>query len=131
MTCPHCGTENETSANLCAHCGKYLPPMPVLHESGEAGQADAPLSGIIPYKNPPALMAYYFGVFALAPCLGLFLGPAAFVSGIIGLKRARLHPEQKGKVHAWIGIVLGLLCSLVNLALLIFFLTLLTNAQSP
>jgi hypothetical protein len=129
MTCPHCGAENDTQANLCVHCNKYLPPMPVTAMSGDSSRDAAPLSGIIPYKNPPALMAYYFGVFALAPCLGLLLGPAAFVLGIIGLKRASRHPEQKGKVHAWIGILLGSLCSILNLIGLLWFLSMLAARQ--
>jgi hypothetical protein len=30
--------------------------------------------GIIPYKNPSALIAYYCGLFSLFPILGVFLG---------------------------------------------------------
>lgn len=68
--------------------------------------------GIIPYKNPYALIAYYCGLFALFPVLGLFLGIAGFVLGIMGLKHRARHPETKGSVHAWIGIVMGGLCAL-------------------
>jgi hypothetical protein len=35
--------------------------------------------GLIPYKNPKALLAYYFGVFSLIPVLGIPLGITAFV----------------------------------------------------
>ena len=41
-------------------------------------QGDA-TGGIIPYKNGPALMAYYLGIFSLIPCLGLVLAIPAFV----------------------------------------------------
>lgn len=64
-------------------------------------------AGIIPYKNPPALIAYYMGVFSLIPFVGFFLSIAAFILGIIGLKRKKKHPNAKGSVHAWIGIIAG------------------------
>jgi hypothetical protein len=58
-----------------------------------------------------ALLAYYLGVFSLIPCIGIPLGIAALVLGIKGLKYAKLHPEAKGKAHAWAGIILGTLCA--------------------
>ncbi len=67
--------------------------------------------GIIPYKNPCALIAYYCGLFALFPFLGLFLGIAGFVLGIMGLRHRARHPETKGSVHAWIGIIMGGVCA--------------------
>ena len=69
--------------------------------------------GIIPHKNPAALIAYYCGVFSIVPCLGLFLGIPAVVLGIIGLRQRRRNPIIKGAVHAWIGIVVGGLMSLL------------------
>ena len=69
-----------------------------------APQGDA-TGGVIPYKNVPALIGYYCGVFSLIPCF--FIGWAGLILGIIGLKRAKEHPEVKGKVHAWIGIIVG------------------------
>lgn len=68
--------------------------------------------GLIPYKNPQALAAYYCGLFSLFPVLGLFLGIAAFILGRNGLRFAKEHPETKGQVHAWIGIVMGGLCAI-------------------
>jgi len=75
--------------------------------------------GIIPYKNPPALIAYYTGVFALFPCLALILGPIAVVLGIIGFSRYLKTPIIAGAVHAWIGIILGGGSFLLNLVILI------------
>ena len=63
--------------------------------------------GLIPYKNPSALIAYYCGLFSLFPVLGLFLGIAGFVLGIKGLRYRNHHPEVRGSVHAWIGIIMG------------------------
>ena len=78
---------------------------------------DGGVSTLIPYRNAPALTAYYLAVFSLIPCLGALLGIAAFILGIVGLRRAAEHPEAKGKVHAWIGIILGAICAVVWLTL--------------
>ena len=78
--------------------------------------SDNPMSVVVPYKNPKALIAYYCAIFSLIPCLGLPLGITAFILGLLGLKAANAHPGAHGKVHAWIGIILGGLCALGNLA---------------
>lgn len=90
-----------------------LPPAPV--------QGDV-TGGVIPYKNPQALLSYYFGIFGLIPLLGIPFALAAIILGILGLKRSRLTPAVRGQVHAWIGMVLGaspLLAHIVVMALLI------------
>ena len=69
--------------------------------------------GVIPYKNPPALIAYYCGIFSLLPILGLVFGIAAFILGVVGLRQRKANPVIKGSVHAWIGIVLGGLTTLL------------------
>ena len=69
--------------------------------------------GIIPYKNPAALIAYYCGIFSLIPLLGLFVGIPAVILGVIGLRKRKANPVIKGAVHAWIGIGLGGLTTLL------------------
>jgi hypothetical protein len=91
---------------------------------GEKRQAPLPLPEdpvevLIPYRNPYALTSYYLGVFALIPCVGLFLAIGAVVFGIVGLKVAAKQPTARGKVHAWVGIVLG---TLILLAYAVFLL---------
>lgn len=80
---------------------------------------DNPMSAVVPYKNPKALIAYYLAIFSLIPCLGLPLGITAFFLGLSGLKVVKTHPNAHGKVHAWIGIVLGGLCGLANLGVIV------------
>jgi len=89
------------------------PPPPVPPPS------DDTVSTIIPYRNMPALFAYYCGVFSLIPCLGGILGPVALILGIVGLRVAANQPTAKGRVHAWIGIILGGLIFLVHLAFVV------------
>ena len=60
---------------------------------------------VIPAKNVPALLGYYFGVFSLLPVLGLLVGPAAVICGVLGLRKAR--PIGVGRGHAITAIVLG------------------------
>jgi GYF domain 2 len=92
--------------------------MPAPGQS--AMRSNDTISTIIPYKNSPALIAYYFGVFSIIPFIGFFLGIAGFVLGVMGLRRASRHPEAKGKVHAWIGIIAGGFFGLLYLVLIIF-----------
>jgi len=112
MFCPKCGQKNQENNFRCTQCGFVLhgPPQPQY-----VAVDDGTLGGLIPHRNPYALWAYYLGVFSLIPCLGLPLGIVALVLGIKGLKFARQNPDTQGKVHAWIGIVLGSLCALANI----------------
>jgi hypothetical protein len=79
-------------------------PMPAGDSTG----------GVIPYKNMPALLAYYLGIGALIPLLGAAFGIASVTLGIVGLRKRRREPYVKGSIHAWIGIVLGSLSILVH-----------------
>ena len=63
--------------------------------------------GVIPYKNPHALIAYYLGILALLPLIGVPFGVASIILGCMGLSRRKKNPVIKGSVHAWIGIVFG------------------------
>jgi hypothetical protein len=87
---------------------------------------------LIPTKNPKALIAYYLGVFSLIPILGLFLGPAALIFGILGMRYASAHPRAKGGGHAIAGIVLGSLTTLghlVGIAIIIVGIISATSSQ--
>jgi membrane-associated protease RseP (regulator of RpoE activity) len=63
--------------------------------------------GLIPYKNAPALISYYLGVFSLIPILGLPLGIGAVVLAFFGFAKRRANPNVSGLAHAWVGLVLG------------------------
>lgn len=75
------------------------------HTEGDA------TGGVIPYKNPKALIAYYLGIASMLPPL-FWLGIASVILGILGLKDRKKNPVIKGSAHAWIGIVLGTLSML-------------------
>ena len=94
-----------------------LPPgYPPGHPTA---QGDA-TGGLIPYKNAPALIAYYTSIFTLLCCVTpVPLGIAPVVLGIMGLQKRARQPEVKGSVHAWIGIVLGGISTLGSLAMLV------------
>ncbi|CAN5442052.1 hypothetical protein BH09VER1_BH09VER1_46710 [soil metagenome] len=91
------------------------PPVPVVTEGDATG-------GVIPYKNPQALLAYYLGIFGLFPLVGLLLAIPAIVLGVIGLKKRKANPIIKGSVHAWIGIVLGAVSTIYNSLFLVLLL---------
>jgi serine/threonine protein kinase len=80
--------------------------------AAETPRGDA-TGGVIPYKNPPALIAYYCGVFSLIPIIGIIVGIPGIILGVVGLWRSRANPPIKGAVHAWIGIILGGLATML------------------
>lgn len=82
--------------------------------------SDSGINVIIPYRNMQALIAYYLAVFSLIPFVGIVLGLAALVLGILGLRYHRDHPTAGGVVHAWIGIILGGLCGCGYLGLTVY-----------
>lgn len=77
------------------------PPPPPIPQQGDS------TGGIIPYKNPQALVAYYLGIFGLIPLIGPLLAIPAIILGILGLQKRKKTPIVKGAAHAWVGIVLG------------------------
>ena len=81
--------------------------------------------GLIPFKNPKALTAYYLGIFSGLPLIGLPIGLAAFILGIMGLRDRARNPIIKGSIHAGIGIGCGgffaVLWTLVLLLMVVTF----------
>lgn len=69
---------------------------------------------LIPTDNGAALAGDYCAIFSLIPCVALLLGPAGVVLGIMGLNRFNENPRVHGQTHAYVGIILGGLTSLVN-----------------
>lgn len=85
--------------------------------------------GLIPYKNPHALIGYYLGIVGLFPLLGLVFSIPAFILGIIGLRKRSQNPIIKGSVHAWIAIVLGFIATGYNSLMLISLIIALSQAR--
>lgn len=79
---------------------------PSLHAGASSVVGDA-TGGIIPYKNPPALIGYYLGIASLIPIVGFVAGPVALVLGIMGLIRRAKQPAIRGAAHAWVAMILG------------------------
>jgi hypothetical protein len=103
--CSKCGNQNADHVTNCVICSTPLLDTPF------AAQGDA-TGGVIPYKNPQALIAYYLGIASGLPIIGLPLGIAAFVLGILGLRARQRNPVIKGSIHAGIGIGCGCVFSI-------------------
>lgn len=101
---------SEESNPYQPHAGE---PAVAPLESPNPQEGDA-TGGVIPYKNPQALVAYYLGLFSLAPIIGFFIGIASIVLGVQGWRFANRNPKVKGKVHAGIGIGCGLIGVLIS-----------------
>jgi hypothetical protein len=122
--CERCGQSNDANTYQCCKCGNMLHASPPPQYA-----VDNSLGGLIPYKNSNALWAYYLGIFSLFACvpiigfiIGLPLGIAALIFGLKGRRYAREFPEAKGGVHAWIGIILGILSLVSTTLFLVIFL---------
>ena len=132
MKCPDCEHSIDDDATVCPHCGAiilvlaessenpYATPMDHSQESppsyvgqGDGQNSDGTFGGLIPVKNPKALVAYYLAVASLFPFFGFPIGLAAFGFGIAGLKARKKNPEVKGAAHAWIGIGCGGLFAII------------------
>ncbi|MCS7209189.1 MAG: hypothetical protein NZ874_06420 [Fimbriimonadales bacterium] len=110
--CLGCGTEmGETQELYCPRCAVFA------GVSGQSSTTEHPgaFSKIVPTRNPAALAGYYLGVFSLIPCLGVLLAPFAVGFGIVGLRNARDLPQQIGRVHAIVALVLGGISLLLHL----------------
>ena len=126
MNCPKC--QQQLQGTVCPHCQSSVadplgganpyagptaqPPLQQDYHPDANLQGDA-TGGLIPYKNPKALAAYYLGIVSGLPLIGLPFGVAAFVFGIMGLKARKRNPVIKGAAHAWIGIGCGGLFTLL------------------
>jgi hypothetical protein len=108
MKCWKCGAENPDQMQTCARCGSDLGV--VAAQPVEEGDGTG---GLIPYKNPKALIAYYLGILSGLPLIGLPFGVVAFILGFLGLRDRRRNPVIKGSIHAGIGIGCGCLFSLL------------------
>lgn len=93
-------------------------PRKIARNIRQDSASDA-VSTIIPYKNGRALAAYYLGVFSFIPCVGLLLGPAALVLGILGFRYVKANQTAHGTGHAIAGIIMGTLTTLINWGLVV------------
>ncbi len=75
--------------------------------SSYTSQSDS-MQSLIPTKNMPALISYYCGVFGLIPILGLPASIGGVILGAIGLSKYNSSPTPGAKVHALIGLILGI-----------------------
>lgn len=78
--------------------------------------------GLIPYKNPYALVGYYLSIFSMIPFVGIPLGVAGIICGIVGVRRRNRNPMMRGTAHAWFAILFSALVILIQVALGIFLL---------
>lgn len=114
-----------SDSNLQAEPPRPSKPRRTRRREEEEDDFEEPEStgveSLIPYKNPLGLSAYYCGVFSVIPIVGLLLGPAALILGLLGLRYSSKHPTAKGGGHAITGIVLGSLTALANWGCLLVF----------
>ena len=74
----------------------YAAPIVESVEVDDPAQRGDSTGGLIPYKNPHALIAYYLGIAALFPLVGVPFGIAAIILGISGLRKRRENQTASG-----------------------------------
>lgn len=126
--CCQCGEVNPFNSLTCVKCGTPLhepvratDPFPRTPANVQSQGGGNPL---IPSKNPNALIAYYLGVFCILQllCLGLpVLSIPAVIFGILGVRHETQHPEARGGVHAWVGIIAGGIVTVISMIVLFAF----------
>ncbi len=139
MKCSVCQTEIPNYSTVCPKCGDNLQANPyrapttstaataVRAQDNNEGDATG---GIIPYKNPKALIAYYLGILSGLPIVGFFLAVPALVLGIMGLRDRNRNPVIKGSIHAGIGIGCGAFFMLLWGAAIVFIIIgMITNGR--
>ena len=121
MECWVCGKSIEGSPDACPHCGALAqesndPPEAnrIATKRPVTAKTDA-TGGVIPYRNPPALIGYYLGVFSLIPypIVTCPMGVVAFLLGCAGLAYRARNKAARGSLHALVGIVVGGTCAVV------------------
>ena len=99
------------------------PPAPPL-----APPPGTVMEHVIPTRNQPALMGYYYAIFALIPIAGLFLAPAAISYGLMGLDRGNRLPRNIGYGHALFATVAGIIAAILNYGMVAALVVTLTYA---
>ena len=81
---------------------------------GKPPPAVTSMDHMIPTRNQPALLGYYYAIFGLLPVVGLALSPVAICYGIIGLDRGNRLPRNIGYGHSLFAVVAGIIGAIIS-----------------
>ena len=91
----------------------FAVPQAKMQQNYQPMEEGDATGGLIPYKNPPALIGDYLGYLGFLPILGIPIALAAIILGFIGLRKRKKNPAVRGKGHALFAIIagfIGLIC---------------------
>ncbi|MCH8507284.1 MAG: DUF4190 domain-containing protein [Phycisphaerales bacterium] len=91
-------------------------PTEAIAPEPSVSQIENQLRYMLPMGTPPVpLFAGYLGLFSPT----LIAAPFALIFGTIGLLQLRRRPEAFGHGRCWTGIIMGLIFTVLGIALLI------------
>jgi hypothetical protein len=94
-----------------------------------APTSDGTLGGLMPYHNPKALLAYYFGYVAMLPMIGIVMIPFVFMWAVKALRAYKENPAVRGKGHAITGIVFACIGTLISVPLWVLLIVALSTTK--
>ena len=93
---------------MCGPCrDTHLAQMQNRPENFEQMMELAAKRVSVEHRNEYAQGAFYLGLASLLPCGGQFIGVAAVILGILGLRACLKDPDVPGRAYSIAGIVLG------------------------
>jgi hypothetical protein len=110
MNCPACNADNASDARRCAACQTRLPRR--SRRRNDLG--DLPFDPDSDPRLARALRSWRLAVLAFIPFVGLVLGPAAFLLGLLSYRRGEADLAASGNGHALAAMLVGALTGLTN-----------------
>ncbi len=111
--------QETTGASSVTPSDQNVEAEPSKNVHATPSKTGAAMEHVIPTRNQPALLGYYYAIFGLLPGLGLLLAFLAIAYGLIGLDRGNRLPRHIGYGHALFATVAGIIGAIISYGLVV------------